>query len=152
MALFARANTYNPPAGGSQYYGAASQSLGNVIGSIKDACQGACAGFLSMIGATHLTTEASLFGEIGSDVDFLDRIWNSIAVNGMAGPVELLAGFVMFFAARRTVSRTIGLLVFIGFIAAYSNGYSAAEVLTFASDWLAKLALVLEPISVAENS
>ncbi len=136
------------PAGENR--GAYGGPAAGLFGISKDACQGACAGFLSLIGATHLTGGTSAFGVSGSNIGFLDNIWTTLSANGMAGPVELLGGVALFLAARRTISRTFGLLAFIIFAAAIANGYTVADMLSMTSDFLKGAAGVLESIPVAE--
>ncbi|MEO1137160.1 MAG: hypothetical protein AAFW68_11245 [Pseudomonadota bacterium] len=126
--------------------------LTGLFGMGKDACQGACAGFLSLMGATHLTGGQSAFGTVGSNIDFLDRIWASLSANGLAGPVELLGGVALFLAARRTVSRTIGLLAFVAFVVAYANGYSLADMISILSNLLQGAATALESIPTSETA
>ncbi|WP_425408906.1 hypothetical protein [Hyphococcus sp.] len=124
--------------------------LSGVAGASKDVCQGACAGFLSLIGATHLTGAESVMGTSGSSIDFLDNIWSSLAANGMAGPVELLGGVALFLAARRTVSRTLGLIIFIAIAAAIANGYTLADMLGMVSSFLQSAAGVVDSIPVTQ--
>lgn len=138
------------PAGeqGSFYGG----PLGGLFGMGKDVCQGACAGFLSLMGATHLTGAQSSFGTVGSNIDFLDQVWASLSANGLAGPVELLGGIALFLAARRTISRTVGLLGFVAMVVAYANGYSFADMISALSDLLQGAAGVLDSIPVTEQA
>lgn len=125
--------------------------LGGFSGICKDTTQGACAGFLSLIGATHLTGGGSAFGTTGSNIGWLDGLWTSLSANGMAGPVELLGGIALFLAARRTVSRTVGLLAFIVFAVAIANGYTLADMLGMISTFLEGAAGVVESIPVGES-
>ena len=85
------------------------------------------------------------FADLHSEVAWLDSIWSSFSAGGLAGPVELIGGLVLFFAARRTIARTFGLLLFIAFVVAYANGYSATDMLRFLSSMLASAAGALEP-------
>ncbi|MEX6633954.1 hypothetical protein [Hyphococcus lacteus] len=126
-------------------------SIGGISASFKDASQGACAGFLSLMGVTHLSGGEGL-GAVSSNIGFLDQIWSSLSVNGMAGPVELMAGVALFLAARRTISRTLGLIAFIGFIAAYANGYDASDMLDLVSRFLKTAAGALEQIPTTETA
>lgn len=118
--------------------------FGSLFGICKDGLQGACSGLLGLLGATHMTGAPTGFAELHSEVPWLDAVWSSISAGGLAGPVELLGGIALFFAARRTVSRTVGLLLFIGFIVAYVNGYSASDMLTAVSEILATVAQRLD--------
>lgn len=121
-----------------------SPGLGGIVGSCKDALQGACSGLLGLLGATHMTGAPTGFAELHSEIAWIDGIWSAFSAGGLAGPVELIGAVALFFAARRTVSRTIGLLLFVGFVTAYSNGYSASEMLSALSDLLAGLAQRLD--------
>jgi len=127
---------------GGAYYGGPVRSLACII---KDACQGAGAGFLSMTGATSITSGQPITATTG-DLGMLGEIFPSLAASGMTGPLQLVGGVLLFLAARRTISRTAGLMAFIAFIAAYANGYSLADILGSAADVLDGAAGVLEPI------
>ncbi len=137
------------PAGENR--GAFGKPLSGFSGICKDTSQGACAGFLSLIGATHLTGGTSAFGASGSNIGFLDNIWTTLSANGMAGPVELLGGIALFLAARRTVSRTFGLMAFIVFAAAIANGYTVSDILGMLSSFLERAASVVDSIPVGES-
>ena len=121
-------------------------SIGGLLGILKDAFQGACSGLLGLLGATHMTGAPVGFAELNSAIPWVDAVWGSISAGGLAGPAELLGAATLFFATRRTISRTVGLLLFIGFIAAYSNGYSASQMLIALSDLLAGLALHVDNV------
>ncbi len=116
-----------------------------LFGFCKDGVQGACAGLLGLLGATHMTGAPEGFAELHSHVAWLDTIWSSISAGGLAGPVELIGGVALFFAARRTIARLLGLLLFVGFVTAYANGYSASDMLGFLANLLAQAAGALEP-------
>lgn len=133
------------PAGES----AAGGPVRGVFGFCKDTAQGACAGLLSLLGASHIMgpSSAAAFGGVQSISGLLERV----ASGGFAGPVELLGATVLFFTARRTIARTIGLLLFIGFMAAYVNGYSMQEMLTALSELLRGVAGVLDAIPTRES-
>ncbi|MEM8771039.1 MAG: hypothetical protein AAGD92_05235 [Pseudomonadota bacterium] len=129
------------PAGESPVVGAA--------GFCKDTAQGACSGLLGLLGATHMTGARTGIAEIQGTVPYIDSIWSALAAGGLAGPVELLGGVALFFAARRTFARTIGLLAFIAYIVAYMNGYTATDMLSAVSTLLGNLAVMLEPSTPA---
>ena len=114
--------------------------IGGLFGFCKDGFQGACAGLLGLLGATHMTGAPSSFGALHSEVPWIDAVWSSISAGGLAGPAELLGGVVLFFAARRTIARTLGLLLFVGYLWAYVNGLTAVDMLTGLSELLASAA------------
>lgn len=115
-------------------------SLGGLFGICRDGLQGACAGLLGLLGATHITGAPTGFAEIHSNIPMLDSVWGALSAGGLAGPAELLGGIALFFAARRTIARTLGLLAFIAYIAAYVNGFTAVDMLSGMSDLLAAAA------------
>ena len=150
-AIFGKGAAYDVRPAGEHAVGL-SGPIGGLIGMIKDALQGACSGLLSLLGATHMTGTPGGLGTLHSEIDVLDGIWQSISAGGLAGPVELLGGIALFFAARRTISRTAGLLAFIAFIAAYSNGYSVNDMLTVLANLLEGAAGALQSIPTAETA
>jgi uncharacterized membrane protein len=99
---------------------------------------------LGLLGATHMTGAPTGFAEIHSQVPWLDAVWGSLSAGGLAGPAELLGGLVLFFAARRTIARTAGLLLFVAYLAAYANGYSASDMLSALSEFLGAAATRLD--------
>jgi len=127
---------------GGSYYGGPARSLACII---KDVCQGAGAGFLSMTGATSIASGQPLTATT-SDFGMLGEIFPSLAASGVTGPLQLVGGVLLFLAARRTISRTAGLMGFIAFIAAYANGYSLADILGGAADVLNGAASALDSI------
>lgn len=125
--------------------------LRGVFGFCKDTAQGACAGLLSLLGASHLLGAPSSVASVGG-VQSFSGLLERFATGGFAGPVELIGATVLFLTARRTIARTIGLLLFIGFMAAYVNGYSLAEMLSALSELLRGAAGVLEAIPAREGA
>ena len=128
--------------------GDGSAGIGGLFGFCRDGLQGACAGLLALLGATHMTSAPAGFAELHSKVAWLDSIWSSLSASGLAGPVELLGGVALFFAARRTMARTVGLLAFIAYVTAYANGYSTADMLSVLAQLLSSAAHALEPANV----
>ncbi|GJL96169.1 MAG: hypothetical protein DHS20C05_25740 [Hyphococcus sp.] len=124
--------------------------LSGLLGKLKDTGQGACAGLLSLLGVTHMTSAQSGFGSVASEFEGINSLWQNLSANGLAGPVELLGGIVLFFAARRTVSRTIGLLGFVAFATAYANGYSVSEMLSVLSQLMASASEMLANVAATE--
>ena len=129
---------------------AAGGPVRGVFGFCKDTAQGACAGLLSLLGASHMMGASSAATSLGG-VQSFSGLLERVASGGFAGPVELLGATVLFFTARRTIARTIGLLLFIGFMAAYVNGYSLVEMLNALSELLRGAAGVLDAIPTREG-
>lgn len=128
-------------------YGGPARSLACMI---KDAAQGAGAGFLSLTGATSIASGQPMAA--ASDLGMLGSIFPSLAASGMTGPMQLIGGIVLFLAARRTISRTAGLMAFIAFLAAYANGYTLVDMLGAASSVLEQAAGALESMPTAESA
>ena len=117
---------------------------------LKDAAQGAGAGFLSLTGATSIASGQPLTAT--GDFGLLGAVFPSLASSGLTGPLQLVGGIILFLAARRTISRTTGLLAFVAFLAAYANGYTVVDILSATSDLLDSAAGALETIPVAETA
>ena len=124
--------------------------IAGIAAFIKDTVQGSCAGLLSLLGATHMTGAPTGFASLGSEIEGLNGIWQTIAANGLVGPVELIGGVALFLAARRTVARTLGLLGFIAFMAAYANGYTLPDILSAVSGALEYAAGILNALAPAD--
>ncbi len=124
----------------SGFYGGPARSLACMT---KDAAQGAGAGFLSLTGATSIASGETIAAS---------SVFPSLAASGMTGPMQLIGGVVLFLAARRTISRTAGLMAFIAFLAAYANGYTLADMLTIASGVLDQAAGALATSPAAESA
>lgn len=120
----------------------------NAFGICKDSFQGACAGLLSLLGVTHMTSAPDGVARIHSEAAWLDTLWGSLSAGGIAGPMELLGGIALFFAARRSISRLIGLLAFVGFLVAYMKGYSLIDMLNLLSSATGGLAERLDARTV----
>jgi len=137
------------PAG--EYGGFNGGPIAGLIGSFKDICQGACSGFLGMIGAMHMTSGTGEFATLSSEIDFLDTLWGSLVSNGLAGPIELIGGVTLFLAARRAMSRMIGLIGFIAFMVAYAQGYSISDMILAVSSILETVSGALRSSLVTES-
>ncbi|MEO1252933.1 MAG: hypothetical protein AAFW81_11390 [Pseudomonadota bacterium] len=116
-----------------------------LFGFCKDGVQGACAGLLGLLGVTHMTNSPAGFADLHSNVPYLDGVWEAVSAGGIAGPMEMIGAIALFFAARRTMARTLGLVAFVAYLAAYANGYSIADMMTALSQLLAFGAQALEP-------
>jgi len=128
-------------------YGGPVRSLACII---KDACQGAGAGLLSLTGATSIASGQPMAA--ASDLGMLGSIFPALGSSGLTGPLQLVGGVLLFLAARRTISRTAGLMAFIAFIAAYANGYTLVDMLSAASSVLDNAAGALESIPASTSA
>ncbi len=152
MAIATRGRTgYYDARPAGEYGGFNGGLIGSIIGSIKDVCQGACSGFLGMLGAMHMTSGSGEFATLSSEIDVLDTLWGSLAANGLAGPIELIGGVALFLAARRAMSKMIGLVGFIAFMVAYAQGYSVNDMILMLSSVLETLSGALRSLPVTES-
>jgi hypothetical protein len=151
LAIRGRGAAYDVRPSGESGFGILGPFSG-LIGFVKDAVQGSCSGLLSLVGVSHISGASGGLATIGSEIESLDGLWQSLSASGVAGPVELFAGIVLFFAARRTIARTLGLLVFIAGVAAYAQGYSATDMLSALSWLLDNAAALLQALSVGANA
>ncbi len=122
--------------------------LGSLACMFKDCAQGAGAGFLSLTGASSIASGQPMTAT--GDLGLLGAVFPSLMSSGLTGPLQLIGGVILFLAARRTISRTAGLMAFIAFLAAYANGFTLADMLTAASNALEGAAGALDTIPVAE--
>ncbi|NNE42407.1 MAG: hypothetical protein HKN14_15980 [Marinicaulis sp.] len=136
------------PAGEHPYFHGG--SIAGLIGFALDAFRGACAGLLGLLGASHTTGAGFVSAPAAGEMPGLTQVMEQMSVGGLAGPVELLGGLVLFLTTRRTIARTLGLLGFIGLMAAYSNGYSLDEILLMAAGGLQRASEFLEGATAIE--
>jgi len=151
LAVRGRGAAYDVRPAGESGIGFAGPFAG-LIGFVKDAIQGSCSGLLALVGASQLTGASVGIATVGSEIESLNGLWQSLSASGLAGPVELFAGVVLFFAARRTIARTVGLIAFIAFVVAYAQGYTATDMLGVASSLLESVAALLQSIPVGANA
>ncbi len=151
LAVRGKGAAYDVRPAGERSFGFVGPFAG-LIGFIKDAIQGSCSGLLTLVGVSQLSGASGGFATVGSEIESLDGLWQTLSTTGLAGPVELFAGVVLFFAARRTIARTLGLLVFIAGVAAYAQGYTATDMLSALSWLLENAAVILQSLSVDANA
>ncbi|MEM8937046.1 MAG: hypothetical protein AAGC77_11620 [Pseudomonadota bacterium] len=105
-----------------------------------DLMRGICAGVLGMLGGTHLTQSASTLSANGAIIDPSASFWEQIAAGGLSGPIELIGAVALFLSARGAIARTLGVLLFVAFMVAYTNGYTAPDMIMGLSTILAQIA------------
>ncbi|MEM6413367.1 MAG: hypothetical protein AAF720_01770 [Pseudomonadota bacterium] len=127
----------------------ARRSFVGLIAFFKNMGQGACAGLLTLLGATHLT------GVIGSseahqqllassiDPTTLQGLTSSMLISGLPGILEIIGAATLFLNAGRGTGRIIGLLAFVAIAVAHANGVSHTEfidTLTQATNFASRFA------------
>ena len=91
-----------------------------------------------------MTGTASTIAPQGTGIAYFTSILEQFSYGDFAGPAEMLGGIVLFLTARRTIARTLGLLLFIGVLTGYANGYNLVEMLTILSNFLGETARFLQ--------
>jgi hypothetical protein len=150
LAIRGRGAAYDVRPAGENGFGFLGTFTG-LIGFVKDAIQGSCSGLLALVGASQLSGASGGIATVGSEIESFNGLWQSLSASGLAGPVELFAGIVLFFAARRTIARTLGLLVFIAGVVAYAQGYTVTDMVSVVSSLLENAAAILQSISAGTN-
>ena len=140
-AIRGRGAAYDVQPSGETAYGG---PIGGLIGFFMDAMRGACSGLLTLLGGMHMTGTAQSVMPTGNGFESLAGVLQQMSMNGLAGPVEIIGGIVLFLTTRRAIARMLGLLAFIGFAVALANGYSLADMLAFLSTLFSGAAGVLE--------
>lgn len=101
----------------------------------RDTTQGACAGMLTLAGATQLT--ASGFASdlaLASGVPSLDTLGMQLVMGNFTGVLQILGAAALFLSAGRGLGRVLGLLVFVGAATAYFNGVAPGDILERSRD------------------
>ena len=124
---------------------------GGIAGPAFDAClfckdllQGVSAALLGIIGAIHMSLQDGLPTELPVNWD-IGLIENLSAGNGMAG-LQIIAAASLFFATRRGVARTLGVLVILFYLIMHNYGYGSGEIKAQLASIIHSLADLLEPM------
>ena len=126
--------------------------IAGLIGFVLDSFRGACAGLLALLGASHATGAGFVSAPAAGELPGLTQVMEQMSVGGLAGPVELIVGFVLFLTTRRIIARTLGLLGFIGLMVAYTKGYSLEEILLMAAGGLQWASEMIEGVSAVDTT
>ncbi|MEO0399584.1 MAG: hypothetical protein AAF224_09225 [Pseudomonadota bacterium] len=116
-------------------FAAAGRSVFGSLNFFKNMGQGACAGLLTLLGATHLTgvmpgnseAAAPLIGTV--DTTTMEGLAASLLVGGLPGILEIIGAIALFLNAGRGAGRILGLLIFVGIAVSHANGVSHTEFL-----------------------
>ena len=128
-AITGRGASYDIRPDGEGAYGG---PIGNLVGFAMDATRGACAGLLTLLGGVHMTGNLSAQQAVAPPgLEPFAAVVQQFSMHGVSGPAELIGGIVLFLTARRAIARTLGVLVFIGLLFAYSQGYSLADIASY---------------------
>ena len=106
---------------------------------IRKMGQGACAGLLTLLGATHLAAafpseEQAVEGFSAVDGASLEAIVETMFQGGAPGVIEILGAIALFLNAGRGPARLLGLLSFVVIVAAHANGMDHSEMLEKAGE------------------
>ena len=134
MALFAnKSHAYAGPA--YDVRPAKPKPTGNIlapIGFVKNVCQGACAGLLTLLGAMHLTSGVEVESTglallTNLDAGTLSGVTEQALSGGAPGIIEIIGAAALFVNAGDGWARILGLLGFVIGAVAYANGVEATE-------------------------
>ncbi len=96
---------------------------------MKDSAQGACAGLLTLAGATQLSSGAA-FANVAAGVDAisLQNLGMQLVAGNITGVLQIAGAAALFLMAGRGIARVLGLLVFVAAATAYFNGVEVSEI------------------------
>ena len=102
--------------------------------------QGACAGLLTLLGATHLAASVEK-GEVvfapaaGFSAESFRLLLENYAAGGLPGALEIVGAAGLFLNAGRGAGRVIGLLGFVAIAVAHANGLTHEEWFASIGGW-----------------
>ena len=107
----------------------------------KDTTQGACAGLLTLAGATQFASAnaAPSLIDAFSEGGGLDSIGTGLVAGDFTGLLQIAGAAALFLTAGRGLARVFGLLVFVAAATAYFNGVAPADIIERSRDILAAL-------------
>ncbi|MEO1137161.1 MAG: hypothetical protein AAFW68_11250 [Pseudomonadota bacterium] len=96
------------------------------LGFMKNTTQGACAGLLTLAGATQLSA-ANIGGLRLSDWS-LETIGAQLVMGNFTGLLQIIAAAALFITAGRGLARVFGMLLFVAAAVAYFNGVDVQQI------------------------
>lgn len=104
------------------------------VSFLRSIGQGACAGLLAMLGATHLIEAAPLWGKEGAAAEAvasggLDGFIEAALAGGAPGALELVGAAALFLSAGRGPGKVIGLLAFVAIAWAHAQGVDHSQMI-----------------------
>ncbi|MEM8771038.1 MAG: hypothetical protein AAGD92_05230 [Pseudomonadota bacterium] len=100
-------------------------------GFAKNTAQGACAGLLTLAGATQfsgaaLTPELATLFAGGTSIETLGM---QLVMGNFTGILQIIGAAALFLTAGRGLGRVLGLMMFVAAATAYFNGIGPSELL-----------------------
>lgn len=104
------------------------------INFLRQIGQGACAGLLTFLGATHLIAwfnadETALASIANPGVTDFDGMIQGFAAGGLPGMIEIMGAAALFLNAGRGIGRVVGLMGFVALVMAHANGITHEDLL-----------------------
>lgn len=134
--------------GGRTPFSQAGRSITGGLGFFKNMAQGACAGLLTLLGATHLTGAMQVGAAkpelLAASIDptTLQGLAAVFLSGSIPGIMEIMGAIALFLNAGNGMGRIVGLLTFVAIAVAHANGVSPDEFLqsvTQVSDVVSRL-------------
>lgn len=105
------------------------------VGFLKNTTQSACAGLLTLAGATQITSAAAAADGLsvftGGSIEPLAA---RLVAGDLTGVLQILGAIALFLTAGRGLARVLGLLVFLAAASAYFNGVGVADIIGRSQD------------------
>lgn len=104
-------------------------------GFLKNTTQSACAGLLTLAGATQLTSAAAAADGFSAFTGgSIEPLAARLVAGDLTGVLQVLGAIALFLTAGRGLARVLGLLVFVAAATAYFNGVGATEIINRSQD------------------
>ncbi|MEO1252934.1 MAG: hypothetical protein AAFW81_11395 [Pseudomonadota bacterium] len=95
----------------------------------KNTTQGACAGLLTLAGATQISGTAFAADELAlASLGSIENLGAQLVMGNFTGLLQIVGAAALFFTAGKGFARVIGLMVFVAAATAYFNGVAPADI------------------------
>lgn len=120
------------------------------FGFMKDTTQGACAGLLTLAGATQLAgsplgavSSASLSGWS------IDAVGAQLVMGNLTGVLQIIGAAALFITAGKGLARVFGMLLFVAAAVAYFNGVDLQDIVARSQNIYQALGPAYESFQIA---
>lgn len=125
------------------------QPVGSAANVTRNFGQGACAGLLTLAGATQFAAGAPASFDITAFSDGA-VILEQLVKGDFMGLPQILGGAALFLLGGRGLARVVGLLAFVALAAAYFNGVEISEFQVNAEEIVRRVQLALNVLMVGQ--
>ncbi len=92
----------------------------------KDTFQGFMSALLTIVGSIQAFTAGPLYAN--ADLSFDALIFDGLANSRLVGGVEIIAAALLFLSTTRSIARTLGVVLILGFIMVQNAGLSGHDI------------------------